>query len=134
MQEANREWREERRRRQHDHQDMSDTLANMHYTRREESQITNCLRRKVLDYVDVDDFDHDEEAARHFYTLFNAYSQGLSDISQTYSLSSRRWLTEEEIVGGTIVQKTSQPRKRKDLMAKMRSHSSEVREVAGVQL
>ena len=88
----------------------------------------------MLDYVDVDDFDHDEEVAKHLYVLFNTYSQELLDISQTYSLSSKRWLTEEEIVGGTIVQKTSQPRKRKDLMAKMRSHSSEVRGVAGVQL
>lgn len=106
----------------------------MNYTRREESQITNCLRRKMLDYVDVDDYDHDQEVARHLYTLFNTYSQELLGISQTYSLTSKKWLTEEEIVGGTIVQKTSQSRKRKDLMSKMRSHSSEVREVAGVHL
>ena len=132
--EANREWRQERRRRHRDHQDMEDALVNMHHTRHEESQITNCLRRKMLDYVDVDDFDHDEEVAKHLYTLFNTYSQELLYISQTYSLSSRKWLTEEEIVGGTIVQKTSQPRRRKDLMSKMRSHSSEVREVAGMQL
>jgi len=106
----------------------------MNYTRREESQITNCLRRRMLEYVDVDDYDHDQGVARHLYTLFNTYSQELVDISHTYSLTSRRWLTEEEIVGGTIVQKTSQPRKRKDNMSKMRSHSSEVREVAGMHL
>ena len=87
----------------------------------------------MLDYVREDDFGHDEEVAKELYTLFNKYGQELLDISQTYSISSRRWLTEEEIVGGTIVQKTSQPRKRKDLMTKMRSHSSEVREVAGIQ-
>ena len=113
---------------------MEDTLVIMRHTRRGESQITNCLRRKMLDYVDVDDFDHDEEVAEDLYMLFTTYSQELLDISQTYSLTSRRWLTEEEIVGGTIVQKTSQPRKRKDLMSKMRTHSSEVREVTGVQL
>ena len=134
VQEADREWRQERRRRQRDHQDMEDTLANLYHTRREESQITNCLRRRMLDYVDVDDFDHDEEVARHLYTLFTTYSQELLSISQTYSLSSKKWLTEEEIVAGTIVQKTSQPRKRKDLMSKMRSHSSEVREVPGMRL
>ena len=104
----------------------------MNYTRSEESQITNCLRRKMLEHVDVDDYDHDQEVARHLYTFFNTYSQELLGISQEYSLTSKKWLTEEEIVGGTIVQKTSQPRKRKDLMSKMRSHSSEVREVAGV--
>jgi RNA-dependent RNA polymerase len=71
---------------------------------------------------------------RAIYTLFNTYSQELLNISQTYSLTSKRWLTEEEIVGGTIVQKASQPRRRKDLMSKMQSHSSEVREVAGGHL
>ena len=85
----------------------------------------------MLDYVRVDFGHDDDEVAKHLYTLFNKYGQELLDISQTYSLSSRTWLTEEEIVGGTIVQKASQPRKRKDLMAKMRSHSSEVREFAG---
>ena len=132
VQEANREWRQERRRRQYDQQDMEDTLTNMHHTRREESEITSCLRRKLLQYVDG--FEHDEEVAKQLYTLFDTYSQELLSISQTYSLSSRRWLTEEEIVGGTIVQKTSQPRKRNDLMSKMRTHSSEVREVAGMRL
>ena len=134
VQEANREWREERRRRQHHQRDMDVTLAKLCHTRGEESQITICLRRQMLDYVDVDDFVHNEEVAKHSYMLFDAYSQELLSISQTYSLSSKRWLTEEEIVGGTIVQKTSQPRKRKELMSKMRSHSSEVCEVAGMQL
>ena len=134
VQEATREWRQERRRRQRDQKDLEDTLTNMYYSRREESQITNCLRRRMVDYVDIDDYDHDQEVAKHLYTHFNTYSQELLGISQTYSLTSKRWLTEEEIVGGTIVQKTSQPRKRKDLMSKMRTHSSEVREVAGVHL
>jgi len=106
----------------------------MNYTRREESKITNCLRNKMLEYVDVDDYDHDQEVARHLYTLFNTYSQELVGISQSYSLTSRRWLTEEEIVGGTIVQKTSQTQKRRDYMNKMRYRSSEVREVAGMHL
>ena len=134
VQEATREWRQERRRRHRDQRDLENTLTNMYYSRREDSQITNCLRRKMLDYVDVDDYDHDEEVAKLLYTLSNTYSQELMGISQTYSLSSKRWLTEEEIVGGTIVQKTSQQRKRRDLMSKMRAHSSEVCEVAGMQL
>jgi RNA-dependent RNA polymerase len=132
VQEANRERRQQHRRRRHEQKDLDDTLATMSYTHREESQITNCLRRKMLNYVDVDDFD--EEAATHLYAHFSTYNQELSDISQTYSLSTEKWLTEEEIVGGTIVQKTSQPRKRKDLMARMRSHSSEVCELTGVHL
>jgi RNA-dependent RNA polymerase len=134
VQEANREMRKERQCRIRNHQDLEDTLAKMYYTRprREESQITNCLRRRMINYVDLDDFDYDKEIAEHLYMLFSTYSQELSGISQMYSLAAKKWLTEEEIVGGTIVQKTSQPRKRKDLISKMRSHSSEVGKVTGV--
>jgi hypothetical protein len=138
VQEATREWRQERRRRQRDQQDLEDTLAIMRYThatRRQESQITNCLRRRMLDMWMWMTYDHDEEVAKHLYTLFNTYSQELLGISQTYSLSSKRWLTEEEIVGGRqLSRRQASHGKRKDLMSKMRTHSSEVREVAGVHL
>jgi RNA-dependent RNA polymerase len=136
VQEANREMRKERQRRIRDQQDLEDTLTKMYYThsRHEESQITNCLRHRMINYLDLDDFDYDKEVAEHLYMLFSTYSQELSAISQMYSLAAKKWLTEEEIVGGTIVQKTSQRRKREDLTSKMRSHSSEVRKVTGVHL
>ncbi|TRM65784.1 hypothetical protein BD626DRAFT_398078, partial [Schizophyllum amplum] len=54
--------------------------------------------------------------------LFQRYSNELRSICATNTLSQARaaMLTEEEAIVGTIVQKTSQPRKRKDQMAKLR--------------
>ncbi|KAL1732044.1 RNA dependent RNA polymerase-domain-containing protein [Schizophyllum commune] len=57
--------------------------------------------------------------------LFQRYVNELRSICATNTLSQSRaaMLTEEEATVGTIVQKTSQPRKRKDQMAKLREQT-----------
>jgi hypothetical protein len=58
-----------------------------------------------------------EDVAR----LFKRFSTELTGIAATYSLSHKNvMLSEEEVIVGTITQKTSQPRTRKEHMTKIR--------------
>lgn len=59
-----------------------------------------------------------EEAGK----IYSRYRRELEGICYTHTMSTTRnaMLTEEEVLIGTIVQKTSQQRRRKDIMAKMR--------------
>ncbi|KAG6813071.1 hypothetical protein H0H92_014130 [Tricholoma furcatifolium] len=63
------------------------------------------------------------ETYKHTKALFQRYVSELSSICTTYSLSYFRPLTEEEAVTGTILQKTSQPRLRQDMTAKLRERT-----------
>lgn len=57
--------------------------------------------------------------------IFSRYTSELQNICVTYTLSHARssFLTEEEAIVGTIVARSSQPRKRKDNMSKMREQT-----------
>jgi RNA-dependent RNA polymerase len=57
--------------------------------------------------------------------MFGRYSNELLNICATHTLSYSKnaMLSEEEVIIGTIVAKSSQPRRRKDLMSKMREQT-----------
>ena len=68
---------------------------------------------------------HDEDMVAELWELFANYRSQLQTICADHTLSNAKnaMLTEEEAVVGTIVAKCSQPRKRKDLMSKMREQT-----------
>jgi RNA-dependent RNA polymerase len=59
---------------------------------------------------------------------FETYRKELQYLCQTNTLSNKRnaMITEEEVVVGTIVAKCSQPRQRRDAMARLRERSGEL--------
>ncbi|KAF5377659.1 hypothetical protein D9615_005257 [Tricholomella constricta] len=65
------------------------------------------------------------EVVEHVQAIFHRYVSELRTICATYTLLNSRsaLLTEEEVVVGTIVQKTSQPRLRQDMTAKLRERT-----------
>jgi len=86
------------------------------------------VRMAVEDRVQffIDTRPLDEDAINYASQLFNRYASELRTICTTHTLTYSRssMLTEEEAVMGTIVAKCSQPRKRKDLMAKLREQTN----------
>lgn len=65
------------------------------------------------------------ETTENIALIFGRYSSQLQAICATTTLSRSQFamLSEEEAIIGTIAQKTSQPRKRKELMAKLREQT-----------
>lgn len=66
--------------------------------------------------------------------IFNNYATQLRSICYSYSISRTNPLTEEEVVVGTIVGKTSHPRLRKDMMARLRDVTTVLVRDVGRQL
>lgn len=64
------------------------------------------------------------ERVEEMFAILSNYTDELSHICSDYSLSHRIPLTEEEVVAGTIVAKSSQPRARNDAILAMRRSSS----------
>jgi len=88
------------------------------------SAVFDLVERHVRRFLDtagpweVSDF---ENVSR----LFKRFSSELTSIAANYSLSHKSvMLTEEEVIAGTIIQKTSQPRTRKEYMTKVRDMSN----------
>ncbi|TRM61197.1 RNA dependent RNA polymerase-domain-containing protein, partial [Schizophyllum amplum] len=107
-----------RRQRQADRKDVTDSsLSDLSF-----DSIDERLYEHVAQFgINIaDEATSDEEEA--IDQLFQRYANDLRSICATTTLSQARaaMLTEEEAIVGTIVQKTSQPRKRKDHMAKLR--------------
>lgn len=97
-----------------------------------DSHVFDLVERQVRRFLDTAgpweklDF---EEIAR----LFKRFSSELTGIAANYSLSHKNvMLSEEEVIVGTITQKTSQPRTRKEYMTKVREMSDTL--VKGVRL
>ncbi|KAI0704900.1 RdRP-domain-containing protein [Cytidiella melzeri] len=69
---------------------------------------------------------YEEGIVAEMWDLFGNYKSQLQSICADHTLSNAKnaMLTEEEAVVGTIVAKCSQPRKRKDLMSKMREQTA----------
>lgn len=84
------------------------------------SELYQKLYAEVSKYIDVD------TNAETMTNLFNVYAAKLRPICQKNTLSRSRWgeLTEEEALIGTIVAKCSQPRRRDDLMSKLREETN----------
>ncbi len=88
----------------------------------------NPLYEAVLEHVSgyINLGHHDEGLVAEMWELFENYRSELQTICADHTLSNAKnaMLTEEEAVVGTIVAKCSQPRKRKDLMSKMREQTA----------
>jgi RNA-dependent RNA polymerase len=69
---------------------------------------------------------HDDDLVAEIWELYCNYASQLQTLCADHTLSHERnaMLTEEEAVVGTIMAKCSQPRKRKDLMSKMREQAT----------
>jgi RNA-dependent RNA polymerase len=113
-----------------------------HHLRQEdtdEDSLVNRLERTAIADI-VDDIDQavcdrisqfirpeiDDDYMVHVSQLFDIYASSLRTICTSNALSFARdaMLTEEEAVIGTIVAKSSQPRRRKDMMSKLREQTS----------
>jgi len=101
--------------------DLEDTFSQFSLDSAREDTLFVTVEARVRDYVDTNTYPDDEEVA--FLTqLFSRYASELRAIcmANTISYSRSAQLSEEEAIIGSIAQKTSQPRKRKDAMAKLR--------------
>lgn len=69
---------------------------------------------------------HEESDVAEIWDLYCNYASQLQSICVDHTLSHQRgaMLTEEEVVVGTIVAKCSQPRRRKDLMSRLREQAT----------
>ncbi|KAG6878423.1 hypothetical protein C0993_007024 [Termitomyces sp. T159_Od127] len=85
-------------------------------------EVVQTVRDWINDFIDTSQ-QLPTETIEQVKGLFQKYVSGLTSICNTYSLSYYRPLTEEEAVVGTIVQKTSQPRLRQDMTAKLREQT-----------
>ena len=85
--------------------------------------ISTKLQRRLRPLVDLED---DEEMALAMSTLFDYFAAELEHICFSYTLSrsAAARLTEEEILMGTIVAKSAQPRMRRDNISSMREETS----------
>jgi RNA-dependent RNA polymerase len=74
---------------------------------------------RVSQYISMHPFTVDE--VQEAWDLFNTFSAQVHNacVSHTLSQSRDAMLTEQELLIGTIVAKSNQPRRRKDLMAKV---------------
>ncbi|KAG8697843.1 hypothetical protein FRC09_007614, partial [Ceratobasidium sp. 395] len=84
--------------------------------------LSNYMRYALHRYIDVDAVPQEyfDEAVE----LLEEYIGELTRICNTYALTSRSVLSEEEVVAGTILERTSQRRRRQDMISEMRTASS----------
>lgn len=97
-----------------------------------DSAVFDLVERRVRRFLDTEgpwDPSVTDEVAR----LFKRFSAEFTSIAANHSLSHRNiMLSEEEVLTGTITQKTSQPRSRKEQMTKVRESTDTL--VKGVRL
>ncbi len=88
--------------------------------------ISGHMRLRVEEFVDISEVDDEEYS--NVLQIFETYRRDFQYICQTNTLSNRRdaMTTEEEVAVGTIVARCSQPRQRRDIMAKMRERTDEL--------
>ncbi|OBZ79741.1 putative RNA-dependent RNA polymerase 1 [Grifola frondosa] len=98
---------------------------------RQDDEVLLAVQHRVSEFISTDDYDDDTITG--IWELYQSYVSRLRAICADHTLSHSRsaMLTEEEAVIGTIVAKCSQPRKRKDLMSRMREQTANL--VKGVR-
>jgi len=105
---------------------LEEILADFHLdgTNREENLVRTTVEGRVRRFVETRSLD--EDTVNYASQLFNRYASELRTICTAHTLTNSRsaMLTEEEAMIGTIVAKSPQPRKRKDLMAKLREQTT----------
>jgi RNA-dependent RNA polymerase len=89
----------------------------------EEGPVYDAVKDRVSEFIDTDF--NDTDVTEHASQMFSRYASELRTICATHTLSFSKsaMLSEEEAVIGTIVAKSSQPRRRKDLMSKLREQT-----------
>lgn len=82
------------------------------------------LVERMADFISLTQ--PDDDVVAEIWDVYRNYASQLQTICADHTLSQERtaMLTEEEAVVGTIVAKCSQPRKRRDLMSKMREQAT----------
>ncbi|CAE6419169.1 unnamed protein product [Rhizoctonia solani] len=84
--------------------------------------ITHRLRRLLARSIHVDQVPQDQFV--EVVGLASEYTNELARICNDYALTPRSVLSEEEVVAGTILERTSQRRKRQDRISEMRNASA----------
>ncbi|KAF8760968.1 RdRP protein [Rhizoctonia solani] len=84
--------------------------------------ISHYLRNSLARYIHVDDVP--ENYFIESVELLEEYVGELTRICNTYALTPRSIISEEEVVAGTILELTSQRRRRRDMISEMRTASS----------
>ncbi|CUA73902.1 hypothetical protein RSOLAG22IIIB_01423 [Rhizoctonia solani] len=84
--------------------------------------ISNYLRNSLARYIHVDNVP--DQYFVESVSLLEEYVGELTRICNTYALTSRSIISEEEVVAGTILELTSQRRRRQDMISEMRTASS----------
>ncbi|KAF7306672.1 RNA-dependent RNA polymerase [Mycena indigotica] len=97
--------------------DLAETLDSMTV---ENNPLVRIIEDRVSDFISVDEYPGDWTL--HIAEIFKQYSSELQGLCINHTLSHAKaaLLSEVEAVVGTIIAKTSQPRKRADLMASLR--------------
>lgn len=123
LQKAQRDAR--RARQDHGELSLEELLNNFHLdqTRGHTDGMRDLIEDRVSQFIDTQDIIDQE--VEYVSELFCRYTSELRTICASHTLSSARaaMLTEEEAMVGTIVAKCSQPRKRKDLMSRLREQT-----------
>lgn len=90
-----------------------------------EDAIETAVRARVAPFVQSV-YRYSTKRIEHIWRSFKTYVSALRTICVTFSLVQRHgaMLTEEEVVVGTIVAQSTQPRARQDKMAQMRDQAS----------
>ncbi|KAI0033371.1 RNA-directed RNA polymerase 2 [Vararia minispora EC-137] len=104
--------------------DLADMLSETTLSDAGDDPVLSAIEDRVLEFIDIDEPALPEQAEA-IAQLFARYVGELQSICATQVLTHRRqaMLTEEEATIGTIIEKTSMPRKRKELMAKLRERT-----------
>ncbi|KAF8609453.1 RdRP-domain-containing protein [Ceratobasidium sp. AG-I] len=84
--------------------------------------VSHRLRVALSKHIYVDDVPR--EYFKDAVDLLEEYISELTRICNTYALTSRSILSEEEVVAGTILERTSQHRRRRDMISEMRTAST----------
>lgn len=116
--------------------DLDEVIANFHAAEpfEDNDELTFTVYEQVTRFIAVSR--HDDDLISELWELFQQFTFQMQSICADHTLSnaSNAMLTEEEVVVGTIVAKSSQPRKRKELMSKMRERTSTLAQEVGLQI
>ncbi|PPQ73217.1 hypothetical protein CVT24_010027 [Panaeolus cyanescens] len=91
----------------------------------DDDELFHAIEERVQVFMDTDG-PWQEDSTSDIARIFNRYSNELQAICSTTTLSNHRRhrLSEEEAVVGTIAEKSSQPRRRKELMSTLREKTN----------
>ncbi|CAL1696034.1 unnamed protein product [Somion occarium] len=127
--------RAQRRRLREGSASLQDILEGFHAAEPvEDDEVSLAVYERVTQFIAVGR--HPDDIIVELWELFEQYASQLRTICADHTVSNSRdaMLTEEEAVVGTIVAKSSQPRKRKDNMSKMRERTAPLVQGVGQQI